>query len=140
MIESRYKIEYVLPDENTKKSSPFRVLWYLLLIPIILLAVVAITYDFSLQNIQKDSLVLLDKAKVHIFNLDDTQLKKPLKTEKIVGTKAVSPSVQKQTIPAIPPAPALIENTDRKITTNLNAQQELQLKTIKEQIAKNGKL
>jgi len=38
MIESRYKIEYVLPDEDVKKSSPFKVLWYFLLIPLVLFA------------------------------------------------------------------------------------------------------
>ena len=71
MIESRYKIEYILPDDEIKKSSPFKVLWYLLLIPLVLLAVTAITYDFSIPKIKNDTAVLFEKAKVELLNLGD---------------------------------------------------------------------
>ena len=73
MIESRYKIEYILPDEEVKKTSSFRVLWYLFLISLILLLVTVITYDFSLKNISRDSLALVEKAKADLLNLSDEQ-------------------------------------------------------------------
>ena len=77
MIESRYKIEYVLPDDEIKKSSPFKVFGYLLLIPLVAVIVTAIAYDFSVKEMSRDSMVLLEKAKVHLLNLgDENQLKK----------------------------------------------------------------
>ena len=66
MIKSRYKIEYVLPNEDVKKSSPLKILWYLVLIPLVILLVTAITYDFSIKRISQDSLVLIEKAKIHV--------------------------------------------------------------------------
>ncbi|MEH6455692.1 MAG: hypothetical protein V7749_05185 [Cocleimonas sp.] len=139
MIESRYKIEYVLPDEDAKKTSSFRVLWYLLLIPLILLAVTAITYDFSLKNISKDSLLLVEKAKIHIFNLEDRQqterFKKPVNV--VVKTPA-------KPLTTIKTAKKLIEtpviNKDKIVITELTSKQKLQLKTIQTQIAENSEL
>ena len=152
MIESRYKIEYVLPDEDVKKTSPFRVLWYLLLIPLVLLAVVAITYDFSWNNISRDSLVLVEKAKVHIFNLGEAQ--DPKKLEKKINTVVETSITPKPSTPQIvikkviekpiasrtPATPKPLINEDKIIITELTAKQELQLKTIQAQIAKNTEL
>ena len=152
MIESRYKIEYVLPDEDVKKTSPFRVLWYLLLIPLVLLAVAAITYDFSWNNISRDSLILVEKAKVHIFNLGETQ--DPKKLEKKINTVVETSITPKPSTPQIvikkviekpiasrtPATPKPLINEDKIIITELTAKQELQLKTIQAQIAKNTEL
>ena len=144
MIESRYKIEYVLPDEDMKKSSPFKVLWYLLLIPLVLLAVIAITYDFSIKNIARDSSVLVEKAKIHIFNLgDNTEIKKqPIQTNPIVEKilipklKPVATSEQK----IVTKKPLIDNKKDDKIINELTAKQEEQLKKIQEQISENKKL
>ena len=144
MIESRYKIEYVLPDEDMKKSSPFKVLWYLLLIPLVLLAVIAITYDFSIKNIARDSSVLVEKAKIHIFNLgDNTEIKKqPIQTNPIVEKilipklKPVATSEQK----IVTKKPLIDNKKDDKVISELTAKQEEQLKKIQEQISENKKL
>lgn len=148
MIESRYKIEYVLPDEDVKKSSPFRVLWYLLLIPLVLLAVTAITYDFSLKKISEDSTVLLEKAKVAIFNLEDRkQFNTPVKTsntlvEKVLIAKPKKVSKPEQNEVLIKSeANDKPENiVDKKLISELTAKQEEQLKAIQEQIEENKKL
>lgn len=138
MIESRYKIEYVLPDEELKTPSPFRVLWYLLLIPLILLAVTAITYDFSFQKIHKDSLTLFEKAKTHVFNLETKTTIVKETTNPILKT----PTVAKQRLPLLSSTSIAKDeiNTNKVISNELSAQQELQLKTIQEQIERNSKL
>ncbi len=96
MIESRYKIEYVLPDKDAQKASPLRALWYLLLIPLVIFIVTAITYDFSFNNMSRDSSVLVEKAKVHIFNLGDTQQSE--KQTSIVVKKSVLPASKSPSI------------------------------------------
>ncbi|MGK0271039.1 MAG: hypothetical protein ACI88H_001692 [Cocleimonas sp.] len=149
MIESRYKIEYVLPDDDEQKSSPFKVIWYLLLIPLVLVVVAAITYDFSFKDLSRDSLVLVEKAKVHLLNLGDPQ--KPKITENKTNVLARTPVTQKI-------VPDVIEKTDNtKTLTNsitakpkidkykftiseLSAKQELQLKNIQKQIKENSAL
>ena len=159
MIESRYKIEYVLPDEDVKKTSPFRVLWYLLLIPLVLLIVTGITYDFSFKHISRDTLALVEKAKVHIFNLGEIQETKKKDENKI---QKVSKEVAKTTVKAateipldvvetpvipsatiIPSVPEITEsktNQDKIKISELTSKQELQLKTIQSQVAKNSEL
>ena len=144
MIESRYKIEYVLPDEDSKKSSSFKVIWYLLLIPIVLLLVTAITYDFSIQNIARDSSLLAEKAKVHVFNLsDNTQPNKSVTQTNQVIEKKPAPKAKIETVTKqiIAPAKPIVKNEkEQRIISELTAKQEEQLKAIQEQIIKNKKL
>lgn len=148
MIESRYKIEYELPYKDEKKSSPFKVLWYLLLIPLVLVAVTAITYDFSIKNITRDSTALLEKAKIHIFNLGEqqkfTRVENP--SNKIIE-KILTPKLKKSIAVENKPVIAkqdvitkLNNKADKKIISELAAKQELQLKQIQEQISKNTML
>lgn len=152
MIESRYKIEYVLPDEDVKKTSSFRVLWYLLLIPLVLLAVTAITYDFSFKNISKDSLLLVEKTKIHIFNLEDKPQNEHLNKTVNVVVKTLTPAnplatietsqklVEKPVAFVSPTTPTPEINKDKTIITELTSKQKSQLKTIQTQIAENSEL
>jgi len=144
MIESRYKIEYVLPDEKTEKTSPFRVLWYLFLIPLILLAVTAITYDFSLQKIKQDSTLLINKTKVHVLNLGDEHLLEKTKEQSQIVKKTnteKAPLIKKSQESKTLSVKAKIEHeTNKKIITELTAKQKLQLQTIQNQTTKNTEL
>ena len=149
MIESRYKIEYVLPDKDAQKASPLRALWYLLLIPLVIFIVTAITYDFSFNNMSRDSSVLVEKAKVHIFNLGDTQQSE--KQTSIVVKKSVLPASKSPSIvvkeniktPIVlstPTIPKPLINQEKVIISELTSKQESQLKTIQKQIAENTEL
>jgi hypothetical protein len=89
MIESRYKIEYVLPDDGNKKSNTFRNLAYLLLIPIVLSVVAAITYNFSLKNLSEDAISLYQKIKVQALDLD-TSYTDTISQAEVTTTKAIS--------------------------------------------------
>ena len=135
MIKSRYKIEYVLPNEDVKKSSPLKILWYLVLIPLVILLVTAITYDFSIKRISQDSLVLIEKAKIHVFNLGNSQ--KPINSALPVVDKTAESAVLSNRV--LTNNKVAIDN-NKTLITELNAKQELQLKSIKTQIEKNTKL
>ena len=138
MIESRYKIEYVLPDEEVTKTSPFRVLWYLLLIPLIGIVVAAITYDFSLKEISRDSLVFYEKVKVQIFNLGDPQKPKTLDKEanQFVKTpikKTTSKAIEKQNVPIKLEVPIASMDRYKIKISELPSKQASQLESIQKQ-------
>ena len=147
MIESRYKIEYVFPDEDqaVKKASPFRVLWYLLLIPLIGLIVAAITYDFSIKDISRDSLVLFEKAKVQIFNLGDHQESNNLEKKSNILVKTpidkITPEVnKKQTVSINLETPIATMDRYKTKITELTSKQQAQLESIQKQIKENSEL
>ena len=151
MIESRYKIEYIVPEEDVKKTSPFKMLWYLLLIPLIAVVVLGITYNFSVKDISRDSMVLLEKAKVHVFNLGDASKLAALEENKLEKTTidnkdelnnktVANKSKDVKSIAATVEIDKTEINKDKTTIFELSAAQELQLKTIKEQIAKNTEL
>ena len=145
MIESRYKIEYVFPDEEVKKTSPFRVLWYLLLIPLIGIIVAAITYNFSIKDISRDSLVFYEKVKVQIFNLGDLQKPKTLDKEvnQLVNTpikKTTSKAIEKQNIPIKLEVPIASMDRYKIKISELTSKQASQLESIQKQIKENSTL
>jgi len=129
MIESRYKIEYILPDEDVKKRSSFQVIWFLFLIPVVLILVTAITYDFSIKDISRDSSILVKKIKTEIFNLgSQPQLNNKSAQSKTIANISNSPTRSQISI-----------NQDKIQITELTKKQELQLQEIQKQMAANKK-
>ena len=125
----------------------------MLLIPLVAVIVTAIAYDFSVKEMSRDSMVLLEKAKVHLLNLGDEEQLKKLEEQKkaneqLTKVKATLPvkTTAKPNVKTIEAKPELIKvekenNTKVEIANiELTEKQELQLKTIQEQIAKNTQL
>jgi len=148
MIESRYKIEYEFIEEDVKTISAMRVIWYLLLIPLVLFVVIAITYEFSFKDINRDATILIEKAKVHLLNLGEVkQLNKNIIQANIDEKKTPSSSVNKLTDSTKSVATKVIavetnDNDDKneEKINNLLATQKIQSQKIKEQISKNTQL
>jgi len=148
MIESRYKIEYEFIEEDVKTISAMRVIWYLLLIPLVLFVVIAITYEFSFKEINRDATILIEKAKVHLLNLGEVkQLNKNIIQANIDEKKTPSSSLNKLTDSTKSVATKVIavetnDNDDKneEKINNLLATQKIQSQKIKEQISKNTQL
>ena len=63
MIESRYKIEYVLPETEQQTSKKFYFLSSLFLIPLVLVIAGAVAYGLGYKELPNDALELLTTLK-----------------------------------------------------------------------------
>jgi hypothetical protein len=67
MIESRYRIEYVIPETEKQISKKLQIISYLFLIPLALTFAGAIAYELGYKKIPSDTLALFTKLKTTLF-------------------------------------------------------------------------
>jgi len=127
MIESRYKIEYIFPDTETKKTSSFRGLFLLPLIPLLVLILLDFTNDYTFEDLAEDSSSLIENVKTNILNLGGNSLIQNTKSENL-----------KKTAPMINIAEP--NNEDKALISKLQKKEKAQSESIQTEIAKNDKL
>jgi len=121
MIESRYKIEYIFPDEKNKKASSLKTFLLVPLLSLSVLGLLAVSKSYSLDDLSKDSLAFIENTKDNIFQF---------------GSNSFSDKKTPDTLQNSQP----IDNKSLELISELEQKEKNQLKNIQDEITKNTKL
>jgi len=123
MIESRYKIEYELPDKAVKKTSTFKTLWYFVLISLVFITVTA-----TIRAVTEPK----DTTEKEIINELTTQQAEQLET---IKTKVEENSELTQNLDQVSEKLLFEQQRTQELNSQL-AKQEIDRKELEDQLNK----